>query len=57
MNLENEINRAETGLKQIPDKIAIKQLLSENEIVRLETERKMFTDGINPTTQLNHKYI
>ncbi len=44
--LEKEIGQSETDLKQIPDRIAIKQLLAEHEIVRLETERKMFTDGI-----------
>jgi hypothetical protein len=46
LNLEKEIGQSETDLKQIPDRIAIKQLLAEHEIVRLETERKMFTDGI-----------
>jgi len=46
VKLEKEIGQSETDLKQIPDRIAIKQLLAEHEIVRLETERKMFTDGI-----------
>ena len=46
LNLEKEIERSEVDLKQTPDRIAIKQLLAEHEIVRLETERKMFTDGI-----------
>jgi len=46
LKLESDIEKSETDLKQIPDKIAIKQLLSEHEIIRLETERKMFTDGI-----------
>ena len=30
----------------MPDKIAVKYVLAQHEIVRLETERKMFTDGI-----------
>ena len=33
-------------MRQLPDKIAVKHLLAEHEIVRLETERKMLTDGI-----------
>lgn len=33
-------------MKQIPGKVPVKQILAEHEIVRLETERKMFTDGI-----------
>ncbi len=44
--LEKEIEQLEIDLKQIPDRIAVKHLLGEHEIVRLETERKMFTDGI-----------
>jgi len=44
--LEKEIERATIELKQIPDRIAVKELLAEHEIVRLETERKMLTDGI-----------
>jgi transposase len=46
LNLKKEIERLEADLKQTPDRIAIKQLLGEHEIVRLETERKMFTDGM-----------
>ncbi|MBW2608677.1 MAG: hypothetical protein JRD05_13725 [Deltaproteobacteria bacterium] len=46
VKLESDIDKSETDLKQIPDKIAIKQLLAEHEIIRLETERKMLTDGI-----------
>jgi hypothetical protein len=45
-NLEKQIEQSEADLKQIPDRIAVKHLLAEHEIVRLETERKMFTDGI-----------
>lgn len=46
LELEREIEQSKRDLKQIPDKVAIKQLLAKHEIVRLETERKMFTDGI-----------
>jgi len=46
LKLEKEIEKSEIDLKQIPDKVPVKQLLAEHEIVRLETERKMFTDGI-----------
>jgi hypothetical protein len=46
LKLEKEIEKSEIDLKRIPGKVAIKQLLAEHEIVRLETERKMFTDGI-----------
>ena len=44
--LEKEIEKSQIELKQIPAKISVNQLLAEHEIVRLETERKMFTDGI-----------
>ena len=46
LKLEKKVEQLKSDLKQIPDRIAIKHLLSEHEIVRLETERKMFTDGI-----------
>ena len=46
MELEKEIEKSEIDVKQIPDKVPVKQILAEHEIVRLETERKMFTDGI-----------
>jgi len=44
--VKKQIKQSETDLKQISDRIAVKQLLAKHEIVRLETERKMFTDGI-----------
>jgi len=44
--LEAEIEKASAELKELPDRIPIKQLLAEHEIVRLETERKMFTDAM-----------
>lgn len=44
--LEKEIVKAEAELKQIPARISVKQALSGQEIVRLETERKMLTDTI-----------
>ena len=46
LKIEKEIEQSEIELKQIPGKVPVKQLLAEHEIVRLETERKMFTDGI-----------
>ena len=46
LNLENEIEKAAADLKQMPEKIPIKRLLAEHEIVRLETERKMLTDAV-----------
>jgi hypothetical protein len=46
LEIKKQIEQSEIELKQIPGKIAVKQLLAEHEIVRLETERKMFTDGI-----------
>jgi transposase len=46
ISFEQQIDNAQNGLKQIPDKIPVKQLLAEHEIVRLETERKMITDAV-----------
>jgi transposase len=46
LKIEKEIEQSEIELKQIPGKVPVKQLLAEHEIVRLETERKMLTDGI-----------
>ena len=46
LNLEKEIETSQSQLKQMPDKIAVKHLLAEHEIVRLETDRKMLTDAI-----------
>ena len=46
LTIEEEIEQSKIDLKQVPDRIAIKHLLAEHEIVRLETERKMLTDGI-----------
>jgi hypothetical protein len=46
LKLEKQLERSEIDLKEIPSKVPVKQLLAEHEIVRLETERKMFTDGI-----------
>ena len=44
--MKKKSKRLKIDLKQIPDRIAVKHLLAEHEIVRLETERKMFTDGV-----------
>jgi hypothetical protein len=43
---EKEIEKAEAELKQVPAKVAVKQVLESNQIVRLETERKMLTDTV-----------
>ena len=49
VKVEKEIEQSEIELKQLPDRIAIKQLLAKHEVIRLETERKMLTDGIKMT--------
>ncbi|MBC8427643.1 helix-turn-helix domain-containing protein [bacterium] len=46
LEFESQVEREGIELKTIPDRIAVKQLLAEHEIVRLETERKMLTDGV-----------
>ena len=46
LEVKKQIKQSETDLKQIPDRIAVKQLLAKHEIDRLETERKMFTDAV-----------
>jgi transposase len=46
VELDKQIEQSEIELRQLPNKIAVKHLLAEHEIVRLETERKMLTDGI-----------
>lgn len=46
IGLEQQIEKAQKDLKAIPDKIPVKQLMAEHEIVRLETERKMLTDAV-----------
>ena len=57
LNLEKQIEQSEADLKQIPDRIAVKHLLAEHEIVRLETERKMFTDGIKMICYRSETYL
>ena len=54
--LKTEIKRMEEGIetlmaqiKQLPDKVKINQILNEDEIVRLETEKKRLTDTIKMT--------
>jgi len=46
---EEEIEKLKIDLKNIPDRIAVKHILAEHEIVRLETERKMLADGVKMT--------
>ena len=57
LNLEKQIEGSEADFKQIPDRIAVKHLLAEHEIVRLETERKMFTDGIKMICYRSETYL
>jgi len=49
LKLEKKIDKSVADFKLIPDKIPIKHLLAKHEIIRLETERKMFTDCIKMT--------
>ncbi len=44
--MEDEIEALKTQIKQLPDKVKIKEILNEDEIVRLETEKKRLTDTI-----------
>lgn len=44
--LEKEIEEAKAALKELPDKVAVKEVLKDHEIVRLETERKQITDTV-----------
>jgi transposase len=46
ISFEQQIDNAQNDLKQIPDKIPVKQLMEKHEIVRLETERKVLTDAV-----------
>jgi len=47
--LEKKIEILSTQIKQLPDKVAIKEILDEDEIVCLETEKKRLTDTIKMT--------
>ncbi len=47
--LEKEINQIADLIKQIPDKVMIKEILDEQEIIKLETEKKRLTDTIKMT--------
>ncbi|MCF6248593.1 MAG: hypothetical protein L3J69_14735 [Desulfobacula sp.] len=47
--MEEEIESLKVQIKQLPDKIKIKEILNEDEIVRLETEKKRLTDAIKMT--------
>ena len=44
--LETEFQKFKNLTKTIPQKIPLRQILNEGEIVKLETERKIFTDII-----------
>ena len=47
--LEKVIETLRAQASQLPNKVAIKELLDEDEIVRLETEKKRLTDTIKMT--------
>ncbi len=47
--LEGKIEALRAQHNQLPDKVAIKELLDEDEIIRLETEKKRLTDTIKMT--------
>jgi hypothetical protein len=47
--MEEEIEILGAQIKQLPDKVKIKELLKKDEIVRLETEKKRLTDTIKMT--------
>ena len=47
--LEGKIETLRAQLNQLPDKVAIKELLDEDEVIRLETEKKRLTDTIKMT--------
>lgn len=42
--IEQEIENLDLQIKALPDKVAIKEILDESKIVKLETEKKRFTD-------------
>lgn len=47
--LEKEVATLESEIKSLPEKVKIKQILSEDKIVKLETEKKRLTDTIKMT--------
>jgi hypothetical protein len=47
--MEEEVEILKAQIKQLPDKVKIKEILNEDEIVRLETEKKRLTDAIKMT--------
>ncbi len=47
--LEEKLETLKKQIKQLPDKVQINQVLNEDEIVRLETEKKRLTDTIKMT--------
>ena len=46
LDLERRIDQARDEFRRIPEKVPLKEIMPKHEIVRLETERKMFTDTI-----------
>ena len=47
--MEEMIETLKAQIKQLPDKVRINEILNEDEIVRLETEKKRLTDSIKMT--------
>jgi biotin operon repressor len=45
-SLQEQIEKAKMGLKQMPQKVPLKNVLKEHEIVRLEKERKYISDVV-----------
>jgi len=47
--IEGQINALEAEIKELPDKVRIKEVLDKDKIIRLETEKKRLTDAIKMT--------
>lgn len=47
--MEKEIENFKVRIKQLPDKVKINEILDEDDIIRLETEKKRLTDTIKMT--------
>ncbi len=49
IRMEEEVENLKAQIKQLPDKVKIKEVFNEDEIVRFETEKKRLTDTIKMT--------
>ena len=47
--MEGQINSLDAEIRNLPDKVKIKEVMDENKIIRLETEKKRLTDAIKMT--------